>query len=132
MKFLSNYPAEVLILLFFIVTFLISSVEKLVDWKGTISFIKTHFKNSPLKNNVSLLLSIILILEIAATVFMILGVFQLYTLETKEIALFGLELSAVVLIFMLIGQRLAKDYAGAMSLTIYFIACVFGIYLLNK
>jgi uncharacterized membrane protein YphA (DoxX/SURF4 family) len=132
MNFLSNYPAEVLILLFLIVTFLQSGLDKLLDWKGNVSFIKEHFKNSPLKNSVPLLLAVILIIEIIAGILMVIGVYQLFTSEAKEIASFGIELSAITLIFLLIGQRLAKDYAGAMSLAVYFIISVIGIYLLNS
>ena len=132
MKFLSNYPAEVLLLIFLIITFIQSGIDKLLDWKGNVSFIKEHFKNSPLKNTVPLLLGIILIVEIIAGVLMSIGVYELYTSEAKEIALLGVELSAIALIFLLIGQRLAKDYAGAMSLGVYFIITVVGVFLLNS
>ena len=132
MKLFSEYPAEILILLFLIVTFIQSGIDKLIDWKGNVSFIKEHFKNSPLKNSVPFLLAIILIIEIVAGVLMIVGVYQIYTSGTLEMALLGVELSAVTLIFLLIGQRLAKDYAGAMSLAVYFIIAVFGVFLLNS
>jgi len=132
MNFLSNYPTEVLVLLFLIVTFLQSGIDKLVDWNGNVSFIKEHFKNSPLKNSVPLLLSIILVLEIIAGLLMVFGVYQLYTSGAKEIALLGTELCAIALIFLLIGQRLAKDYAGAMSLAVYFLVTLLGVYLLNN
>ena len=132
MKLLSNYPAEVLTLLFLIITFLQSGVDKLTDWKGNLSFIKGHFKNSPLKNQVPVLLAIILIIEIAASLLMIVGVYQLYTSELKEMAIMGIELSALSLIFLLIGQRLAKDYAGSMTLGVYFIIAIIGLHLLNS
>jgi putative oxidoreductase len=132
MNFLSNYPTEVLILLFLTITFIQSGADKLVDWKGNLSFIKEHFKNSPLKNSVPILLGVILVLEIMAGIFMAIGVYQLYTSEAKEIALLGIELSAMTLIFLLIGQRLAKDYAGAMSLAVYFIITLLGVSLLNS
>jgi len=132
MKFLSNYPAEVLLLIFLIITFIQSGIDKLLNWNGNISFIKEHFKNSPLKNAVPLLLGIILIVEIVAGILMSIGVYELYTSEAKEIALLGVELSAIALIFLLIGQRLAKDYAGAMSLGVYFIITVGGVFLLNS
>ncbi|CAI8155450.1 MAG: Uncharacterised protein [Polaribacter sp. SA4-10] len=132
MKLLSNYPAEVLTLLFLIITFLQSGIDKLTDWKGNLSFIKGHFKNSPLKNQVPVLLAIILIIEIAASLLMIVGVYQLYTSELKEMAIMGIELSALSLIFLLIGQRLAKDYAGAMTLGVYFIIAIIGLHLLNS
>ena len=132
MKFLSNHPAEVLLLIFLIVTFIQSGIDKLLDWNGNVSFIKEHFKNSPLKNTVPLLLGIILIIEIIAGILMSIGVYELYTSESKEIALLGVELSAIALIFLLIGQRLAKDYAGAMSLGVYFIITIGGVFLLNS
>lgn len=132
MNILSKYPTEILVLLFLIVTFLQSGIDKLLDWKGNVAFIKDHFKNSPLKNSVPLLLIVILVLEIVAGICMIYGVFELYTSGAKEIALLGVELSAITLLFLLIGQRLAKDYAGAMSLAVYFIITLWGVYLLNS
>ncbi|MDB9712763.1 DoxX family protein [Flavobacteriaceae bacterium] len=130
MKIFSDSPAEVLILLFLIITFLQSGIDKLIDWNGNLSFIKSHFKNSPLKNIVPLLLAIILILEILASLLMIVGVYQLYTSGLKEMAILGIELSALSLIFLLVGQRLAKDYAGAMTLAVYFIISITGLVLL--
>tara|TARA_B110000211_G_C13942964_1_gene492542 strand:+ start:217 stop:615 length:399 start_codon:yes stop_codon:yes gene_type:complete len=132
MNFLSNYPVEVLILIFLTITFVQSGIDKLIDWKGNLSFIKGHFKNSPLKNSVPLLLGVILVVEIIAGLLMAIGVYQLYTSEAKEIAILGIELSAITLIFLLIGQRLAKDYAGAMTLAVYFIITLLGVFLLNS
>ena len=132
MKLFSNHPAEILTLLFLIITFLQSGIDKLTDWKGNLSFIKGHFKNSPLKNQVPLLLAIILVTEIAASILMIVGVYELYTSDSKDMAILGIELSAISLIFLLIGQRLAKDYAGAMTLAVYFIISIMGLYLLNN
>ena len=79
MTILSNYPTEVLVLLFLTVTFLQSGIDKLIDWKGNLSFITEHFQNSPLKNSVPLLLAIILILEIVAGFLMSFGIYQLYS-----------------------------------------------------
>ncbi|NVK51983.1 MAG: DoxX family protein [Flavobacteriaceae bacterium] len=132
MAFLQNHPTEILILLFLIVTFLQSGVDKITDWSGNLSFIKEHFKNSPLKNIVPILLSTILVLEIIASLLMLIGLYQLTTSGEKEIALIGVELCAITLIFLLIGQRLAKDYAGAMTLAVYFVSTIFGVYLLSK
>lgn len=132
MSIFNNHSAEILILLFLIVTFLQSGVDKITDWKGNLSFIKGHFESSPLKNMVPLLLAVILLIEIIASAFMIVGVYQLFTSENSTYALIGVELSALTLIFLLIGQRLAKDYAGAMTLAVYFATTIFGIYLLSK
>jgi len=131
MEALTKHPAEILILLFLIVTFLQSGIDKLTDWKGNVSFIKGHFKGSPLRNSVPLLLSIVLVTEIVASLFMIYGIYELVFDGITTFALYGIELSALTLIFLLIGQRLAKDYAGAMTLTVYFIITILGINLMT-
>ena len=99
MSLFSNFSAEILILLFLIITFLQSGFDKLTDWKGNVSFIKDHFKNSPLKNMVPILLAIILILEIIAGVLMSVGIYQLINSGAPEFALLGIKLSALTLIF---------------------------------
>lgn len=131
MTIFNNHPTGILILLFLIVTFLQSGFDKITDWKGNLDFIKGHFANSPLKNMVPLLLGTILIIEVVAGFLMLIGVYQLATSGIKEMALLGVELSAIALIFLLIGQRLAKDYAGAMTLAVYFMITVFGVFLLQ-
>ena len=131
MENLFEHPAEKLILLFLIATFLQSGLDKVMDWKGNLSFITGHFQNSPLKNSVPILLGIITVLEIGASILMAIGIFQIIDTGSKELALCGVELAALTLIFLLIGQRLAKDYAGAMTLAVYFIIAVCGVYLLN-
>ena len=131
MSIFNNHSPEILVLLFLIVTFFQSGVDKITDWKGNVSFISNHFKNSPLKNMVPMLLGTLLFLEIVASALMIFGVCQLATNGSPEIALIGVEIAAISLIFMLIGQRLAKDYAGAMTLAVYFIITIFGLMLLQ-
>lgn len=130
MDLLNGNIVSILVLLFLIVTFLQSGIDKIVDWKGNLGFIKEHFKDSPLKNMVPLLLGQILVMEVAAGIIMLVGVFQLATSGAKEMAFFGLALTALSLIFLLIGQRLAKDYAGAMTLAVYFIINILGFVVL--
>ena len=123
----------ILILLFLIVTFLQSGLDKLFDWKGNVSFTKEHFKSSPLAKGTPFLLAIILFLEIIASLFMIMGVYSILSYgEISSTGLLGLQLSALTLIFLLIGQRLAKDYAGAMTLAVYFIITILGMMVFSK
>ena len=131
MEIFNGQAAIVLALLFLVITFLQSGIDKITDWKGNVSFITDHFKNSPLKNMVPLLLGILLVLEILASILMIIGIFELTTSGAKEFAQLGAEVSAISLVFMLIGQRLAKDYAGAMTLAIYFIINIIVLFLLQ-
>ncbi|MDO6743300.1 DoxX family protein [Tenacibaculum soleae] len=132
MELIQQHATEILILLFLIVTFLQSGIDKVTDFNGNASFIKEHFKNSPLKNSVSLLLVIILVMELIAGAFMFIGIFNLATTGNTYLALLGTQIAALSLIFLLVGQRLAKDYAGAMTLAVYFIITIFGMYLLNQ
>ncbi len=132
MELIKIHATEILILFFLIVTFLQSGIDKVTDWEGNLSFIKGHFKNSPLKNVTSLLVAVILVMELVAGAMMLVGIFHLATTGTKVVALLGVELAALSLIFLLIGQRLAKDYAGAMTLAVYFIIAIFGVFLLNN
>lgn len=131
MSIFNNHAAEILVLLFLIITFLQSAIDKITDWKGNVDFISDHFKNSPLKNMVPLLLLTVLIFEIGASVLMLIGGYYIFTEGDGTVAKVGLEFAAITLLMLLIGQRLAKDYAGAMSLAVYFILTIFGIYLLN-
>ena len=125
-----EYPLELLILLFLVVTFFQSSIDKITDWNGNLEFIREHFQNSPLKNMVPLLLGIILLMEFAASLLMIVGGIQIVMIGMKDFSIYGIELSALCLIFLLFGQRLAKDYAGAMTLAVYFIITILGLYVM--
>ncbi len=132
MEVIQQHGTVILILLFLIVTFLQSGIDKVSDWSGNVAFIKEHFKDSPLKNSVPLLLMIIVVMELIAGAFMFIGIFNLITMNDANLALLGVQISALCLIFLLIGQRLAKDYPGAMSLAVYFIVTVLGMHLLNN
>lgn len=131
MSSFTQYSTELLILLFLIVTFLQSGVDKVVDWRGNVSFIKEHFKNSPLQKGVPFLLGVVLILELIASICMILGLYTLLSSGDNFYALLGVKLCALTLICLLIGQRLAKDYAGAMSLAVYFIITIIGVIVIS-
>lgn len=131
MGIFNNNSAEILILLFFIITYFISVLEKLSDWKGTIVYYTNHFKNTILQKIVPLLLINIVIFEIVTVFLLFIGLYFLVAEETKIIAKVSLELSAITLLMFLFGQRLIKDYPGAMNITVYFILNLFGIYLLT-
>ena len=131
MSIFKTHSAEILVLLFFIITYFLSVLEKLEDWKGAISYYSNQFKNTILYKMIPLLLINILILEIAALVLLTFGLYFLVTEGNLIVAQIGLEISAITLLQFLVGQRLAKDYPGAMNITIYFILNIIGIYLLT-
>jgi len=118
------------ILLFIVITFLQSGVDKIIDWKGQVGWLKGHFEKTFMGSMVPLSLGIIMIAEVAAGVLAIMGIYQLIVQDEVQMALYAALLAAVTLLFLLFGQRIAKDYVGASTIVIYFIVVIFGVWLL--
>jgi len=131
MSIFNNHSAEILILLFFIITYFLSVLEKLADWKGTISYYSDHFKKTILHKMIPLLLINVIIFEIAVLILITIGLYFLVKEDSTLLATIGLEISAITLLMFLFGQRLAKDYHGAMNIAVYFILNIIGIYILT-
>ena len=131
MKELLNNATEILLLLFLIITFLQSGLDKVVDWKGNLSWLKGHFANSPLKNSVPVLLAVVLLVELAAGVLCAVGLILILVKGDSSIALIGAILSCTALLMLLFGQRVAKDYEGARTIAVYFIPAVLLVFLLQ-
>lgn len=123
--------ASILILLFLAITFIISCHEKIFHWKEAMSWMIPHFEKTILKNRMPLATGILLVVELIAAIFSIIGCIQLYINGGREFGYYGAVFSCISLLLMLIGQRLAKDYEGAKTIAIYFITAVFGVYLLG-
>ena len=131
MKPFLNNATEIILLLFLIVTFLQSGIDKLVDWKGNLSWLKEHFSKSPLKNMVPLMLVIVLIMEMIAAFLSIGGIYQILAYNKTQFAFYGALFSCITLLMLLFGQRIAKDYEGAKTIAIYFIPAMFLLFLLQ-
>ncbi|WP_224485347.1 DoxX family protein [Robertkochia aurantiaca] len=125
-----NYIFEILILFFVLITFLQSGIDKLTDWRGNLGWLKQHFSNTILKNGVPLALAVLVVLELATGILAVAGIYALLAEGDKSWAIYSLILSAVTLLFLLFGQRLAKDYPGAQTIVVYFIPVVFALYFL--
>lgn len=126
-----NNITEILILLFIAITFLQSGLDKVFDWKGNLGFLKEHFSKTFLKGSVPLMLSLITILEIIAGGLSLVGIIEFILNDSSEIALYGAAFSCLVLLMLLFGQRIAKDYAGALTITCYFVISIFGVYIIH-
>lgn len=125
-----NIPI-LLILLFTIITFLQSGLDKITDWKGNVGWLKKHFGNTFLKGMVPLLVVTVLVLEVLVGIMAIGGFYALLVNEESVLALWSLVLAAITLLLLLFGQRVAKDYPGAFTITGYFMVVVFGIFLIT-
>ncbi|RKS55400.1 hypothetical protein BC962_0362 [Gillisia mitskevichiae] len=131
MENLTNYITEILILIFIVITFLQSGIDKITDWKGNIGWLKGHFSKTFLAGQVPLMVGIILILEVIAGLMALVGIFYIISSGQTEIALYANILAAVTLLMLLFGQRVAKDYAGAFTIVGYFIVVILGVTLLS-
>lgn len=121
----------ILLLMLLSVTFLQSGYDKIKDWKGNVSWLKSHFAQTFLAKQVPIALFIILILEIFSGVLCVSGIIELFTKTSSLVAYYGAILSCLTLIFLLFGQRIAKDYDGARTIVIYFIPAIIAVYLLS-
>ena len=127
-----NYPTELLLLLFLIITFLQSALDKILDWKGNLSWLKGHFSQTAFKDIVPLLLGTVLLTEIVAAILCAIGFYLLSLKGDGSIALAGAILSCLALLMLLLGQRMAKDYDGARTIAIYFVPAIFLVFLLHS
>ena len=122
---------EIVLLLFLIIVFLQSGIDKVKDWTGNLSWLKGHFAQTPFKNSVPLLLGVLTIMELASAVLCGIGLVQMLMSGDKSFALYGVSLSCMTLFILLLGQRVAKDYDGARTIVIYLMPAIFLLYLLK-
>lgn len=126
-----SHLTEILILIMLGIVFLQSGIDKIVDRKGNLEWLRSHFSQSIFKNIVDLNFNIITVLEIISGALAMVGAFVLALNGNPMIALIAAILSAVTFLCLFLGQRIAKDYAGAQTIVIYLIPTFFLIYLLT-
>jgi diacylglycerol kinase len=117
---------------FLAILFIQSGIDKVVDYRGNLEWLTGHFAKSPLAGVVAVLLMAITLLEVAAGALSAIGCLMLIVSRETTIAFYGAVSSAVVLIALFFGQRMAKDYAGAAVLVPYFLLTLVAIYLLAQ
>lgn len=123
---------EILILILLAIVFLQSGLDKVFNWSGNLTWLKSHFEKSPFGGIVPLLLVVLTILELSSGITSIAGGFMLYFNDDNCWATIAAVLSGITFLCLFLGQRLAKDYPGAQTIVIYFIPTVFLIYLLTS
>ncbi len=132
MDYLLPNITEILILLFIIITFLQSGLDKVFDWKGQIAWLNSHFKETFLGSMVPFLVGVLVVLDLLASVLAGIGIYQLAINNNPMMGLYGSITGAITLLMLLFGQRIAKDYAGAFTIVGYFIVVIFGVWLLSN
>ncbi|MBC5834821.1 DoxX family membrane protein [Flavobacterium sp. F372] len=117
-----------ILLAFLAITFLQSGYDKIADWNGNVSWLKGHFSQTFLKNQVPFALLTVLALEIVAGVLSIVGIAENLMSGATRMGDYACMVSCVTLLMLLFGQRIAKDYDGARTIVIYLIPALIGVY----
>jgi hypothetical protein len=128
----ATYLMQIFASAFLAILFLQSGIDKLIDYRGNLEWLKGHFAKSQLAGVVPVLVAAITILEIAAGAFSAIGCILLIVSRDTTIAFYGAVISAVAIVALFFGQRMAKDYAGAAVLVPYFLLALITIYLLAQ
>lgn len=123
--------AVILLLAFLAITFLQSSTDKILDWKGNLQWLTSHFAKTPFKNLVPSLLSLVLLMEAAAGILCVLGIVETLMGFSAGLGFSGAVVACGALLMLLLGQRIAKDYDGARTIVIYFVPAIFLVFLLQ-
>lgn len=128
----ATYILQALVSAFLGILFLQSGIDKVMDRRGNLEWLKGHFSKSPLAGIVPLMVIAITILEIAAGALSASGCALIVFSRDSTVAFYGALVSAISIIALFLGQRMAKDYAGAAILVPYFLLALIAIYLLAQ
>ena len=128
----ATYLMQILASAFLATLFLQSGIDKVLDRRGNFEWLKGHFAKSPLAGIVPALLICITILEVAAGALSAVGCVFVILSRDSTVAFYGAAISAVAVLALFFGQRIAKDYAGAAVLVPYFLLVLVAMYLLAQ
>jgi uncharacterized membrane protein YphA (DoxX/SURF4 family) len=126
-----NNAASILLLAFLAITFIQSGYDKLFYWRDNLDFLQEKFAKTQLQNVVKLALIHLLIIELIAGIFCVVGIIELLVNSGRTFGLYGAIFSCVALLMLLFGQRLSKDYDGARTIVIYYIPAIMAVLLLS-
>ena len=126
----ATFLLQILVSAFLAILFLQSGLDKVMDRRGNLEWLKGHFAKSPLAGMVPLMMTAITMLEIAAGALSAIGGALILFSHDSTLAFYGAVISALSILALFFGQRVAKDYAGAAVLVPYFLLSVVAIYLL--
>jgi uncharacterized membrane protein YphA (DoxX/SURF4 family) len=116
---------------FLAILFLQSGLDKVVDRKGNVEWLTSHFANSPLASQVVPMLGVITVVEVSAGALSALGFLALLFTGSAKLAAWGAIVSLVALLMLFFGQRMAKDYEGAAVLVPYFLVSSAALWLMG-
>ena len=132
MDFLAyKYLIKILLAAFLAILFLQSGLDKVIDWKGNLSWLKGHFSKTFLKGQVSLMLAVVTLSEVASGLLSAVGIIEIIFSLKSTLAYYGAVLAVISILMLFFGQRIAKDYAGAATLVPYFLVSIVAMMILS-
>src|SRR5262249_963621 len=126
------YLTQIFCSAFLAILFLQSGIDKVIDYRGNLEWLKGHFAKSPLAGVVPVLVAAITLPALLAPTPPPIAFAILIPSPATPIAFYGAVISAVAIIALFFGQRMAKEYAGAGALVPYFLLALGAIYLLAQ
>ena len=118
---------QIFIAIFLFIAFFQSGLDKVIDRKGNLDFLKAHFSDSPVIKIIPIMLMILTFLEIIGSLMLGYGVYYAFVNRSTLWIFYGFVVIAITIIILFAGQRIAKDYLGAADLVPYFILIMLGI-----
>ena len=118
---------QIFIAIFLFIAFFQSGLDKVIDRKGNLDFLKAHFSDSPIIKIIPIMLLILTFLEIIGSLMLGYGVYYAFVNRSTLWIFYGFVVIAITIIILFAGQRIAKDYLGAADLVPYFILIMLGI-----
>jgi len=105
------------IAVFIAIVFLQSGIDKVIDWKGNLSWLKGHFAKSPLAGTVTPMLAVVAIAEIATGLMALCGIYCIVACKDATCIKYAIGI--------------AKDYDGAKTIVVYFGVLLISLLLFN-
>lgn len=118
---------QIFIAIFLFIAFFQSGMDKVIDRKGNLDFLKAHFSDSPIIKIIPIMLPILTFLEVIGSLMLGYGVYYALVKRSTLWIFYGFVVIAITMIILFTGQRVAKDYLGAADLVPYFILIMLGI-----
>ena len=119
------------VFVYFFILFFQSSIDKILNWNSELEWIKSHFGKSIFKSNIPLIFFTLTLLELATAILCFLSILNFFINIYDSLPFFALFFNSCTLICLFLGQRVAKDYQGAVSISVYFIINLIGLFLMS-
>lgn len=117
--------------IFFAVLFLQSGTDKINDRIGNIEYITRQFAGSPMERFSIELLTLLTIMEMLCGLTCLAGAVAILFYKVSTVSFYGVLLACLIFLCLFAAQRIAKDYAGAVSIVSYFILSILALFFMS-